>query len=219
MIRQGQRALAVGMTGQGKSQLFAHLFAIHTGQRLLIDVQDHYHLGPDAGAEGEAADVDRVSKIDWRVRTIRYVPRSLSGREFDELHHAIYSQGNLLVWCDEAEDVAPVHRTPRWVKKVVKQGRKRQITYLAASQRPHGVERSIINQSEHAFLFRMVDGDDILALSYRVGMSARELAGELGELEQHAFLYHELGVHEVRRMPPLPPDLIAQAERHVVIPS
>ncbi len=218
MIRQGQRALAVGMTGEGKSQLLAHLFAIHTGQRLLIDVQDHYHLGPAALAEG-AVDTDRVSRIDWRVRTIRYVPRSFSAHEFDDLHRAIYSQGDLLVWCDEAEDVAPVHRTPRWVRKVVKQGRKRRITYLAATQRPHGVERSIVNQSEHAFVFRMVDADDLLALSYRLGLTVRELAAELNALERHAYLYHELGVDPVRRMPPLPANLVADAERHVVIPS
>lgn len=217
MIRQGQRVFASGMTGEGKSQLLAHLFAVHGGQRLLVDVQDHYALGPDAGEES-AVDVDRASAIDWRARTIRFVPRHGTPREYDELHRAVYSQGDLLVWCDEAEDVAPVHRTPRWVWKVVKQGRKRRITYLAASQRPHGVERSVVNQAEHVFLFRMVDADDVQVFTHRLGVSARELAGELASLPRHGFIYHELGA-QPRVMPPLPAELIARAERVVHIPG
>lgn len=217
MIWQGQRVFASGMTGEGKSQLLAHLFAVHTGQRLLIDVQDHYELGAEAREEG-VVDVDKVSAIDWRVRTIRFVPRSGSPREYDELHRAIYSQRNLLVWCDEAEDVARVHRTPKWVWKTVKQGRKRRITYLAASQRPHGVERSVLNQAEHVFLFRMVDADDIQVFTHRIGTGARELGAELAALPRYGFVYHELG-SEPKVMPPLPPEWIADAERVVRIPS
>lgn len=217
MIRQGQRVLAVGMTGEGKSQMLAHLFAVHTGQRLLVDVQDHYELGPGAGED--AISVEKVSAIDWRARTIRFVPRRLTAAEFDELYRAIYAQGNVLVWLDEALGPTTAHSTPLWLRRVITQGRKRRITHMAATQRPHGIERTLVNQSEHAFVFRLVDPDDIQTMSYRLGMSARELATELGVLPQWGFLYHELGQREVQRFPPLPAGLIGEAQRVVVIPG
>lgn len=217
-IRLGQRVLAVGNTGEGKSELLAHLYAIHRGQRLLVDVQDHYELGPDAREE-DALEVERVRDIDWRRRTIRYVPSSLSGREFDDLYRAIYERGNLLVWLDEAEDAAPVGRVPPWLKKTVKQGRKRRITHLAATQRPHGVERSIRNQSEHAFVFKLVDDDDLNEISYRIGLNARRLAAELQALPDHGYLRHTIGERQIVAMPPLPASIIAYTRRHIVNPG
>lgn len=207
------------MTGEGKSQLLAYYFATCAGQRLLVDVQDHYTLGPAAGADGGVLEVNSVEAIDWRVRTIRYVPRSGARMEFDRLYRAVYGQGKVLVWADELEDVAPVNGVPPFVRKVLKQGRKRGLTHLGATQRPAGVERSAYNQAEHLFLFRMVDGADIQALSYRVGLSARELADDLRDLPQHGFLYHGVDSPRIARFEPLPAERIAAAERHVRIPD
>jgi hypothetical protein len=218
-IRQGQRVLAVGNTGEGKSEALAHLWAIHGGQRLLVDVNDGYELGPAAIAEG-ACVADHPREIDWRCRTIRYVPRTLAQREYDELYRHVWVVGDLLVWLDEAFGPTTEHVTPPWLKRVVTQGRKRRITHLAATQRPAGIERTIVNQSEHAFVFRMVDPDDIAAISYRGGaLRPRELADALAELPEHGFLYHTLGAREIRAMPPLPAKVVAATRRHVIIPS
>src|SRR5207247_1467377 len=51
VIRRGDRAFAAGMTGQGKSEIMLHVWAVYRGQRLLVDVADHYQLGPAALAE------------------------------------------------------------------------------------------------------------------------------------------------------------------------
>lgn len=216
-IRIGDRILTVGKTGEGKSELLAHLWAIYRGQRILIDVQDHYELGPVALEEG-AIDVDRVADIDWRARTIRYAPRTLSKREFDDLFAAIYHRGDLFVWCDELEDPLPAHGAPTYARKVVKQGRKKRITFGGATQRPHGVERSAINQAETAFVFRMVDEDDIATLSYRLGLTTRQLADALRALPQHGYLRHTIGEPNIVQMPPLPAHVLAATRRHVVIP-
>jgi energy-coupling factor transporter ATP-binding protein EcfA2 len=223
MIRQGERVLAVGTTGTGKSQALAYLFAKHDGQRLLIDVQDHYELGP-AAAE-DACEARSPREIDWQARTIRYVPRTLSQREYNDLYAAIFKRGNLLVWLDEAVGPTSAHSAPVNLRRAVTQGRKIGITHLAASQRPAGIERTIVNQSEHAFVFLTSDPDDLDVLSIRLGLKARELAtawsdaGDVDRLWQAGYLYHRLGSSEIRRMPPLPADRIDEARRHVVIPS
>ena len=223
MIRQGDRVLAVGNTGTGKSQALAELFARHAGQRLLIDVGDDYTLGPAALAEG-ASEADSPGAIDWSKRTIRYVPRRGDRREYDELYAYIWERGDLFVWADELEDVAPAHGTPWRVRKVVKQGRKRRLTHAGATQRPVGVDRSVVNQAEHAYIFRLVDRDDVDVLAFRVGIDSHALAAELRELPSPqdtytGFLYHRVGQPSVTAFPPLPPAWVERARQHVVIPS
>jgi hypothetical protein len=223
MIRQGERVLAVGTTGTGKSQALADVFARHTGQRILIDVQDHYDLGPAAIAEG-VSEAGSPRQIDWRQRTIRYVPSRDTQREYNELYSAIFRRGNVLVWLDEAEGPTTSHSSPLWLRRTVKQGRKYGITHLAATQRPSGIERALVNQSEHAFVFLTSDPDDLDALSVRMGVRARDLAGVWGDagdvddLWQAGYVYHRLGSGRLVRMPPLPAERIKAARRHVIIP-
>lgn len=223
MIKQGERVLAVGTTGTGKSQALADVFARHTGQRVLIDVQDHYELGPAAVDEG-ASEASRPREIDWRQRTIRYVPSRDNAKEYNELYSAIFRRGNVLVWLDEAEGPTSSHSSPLWLRRTVKQGRKYGITHMAATQRPSGIERAIINQSEHAFVFLTSDEDDLRSLAARLGVHWRELAGTWGdtggrELWRAGYVYHRLGSGELVKMPPLPAERIAAARRHVIIPS
>jgi hypothetical protein len=214
-IKLGQRCLFVGNTGTGKSEACANLFAVHSGQRVLLDTSDWYELGPEAGP---AIEVEDVRAIDWRARTIRYVPARGTRDEFEDLFAAIFQRGRLFLWVDEAEDVAPSSEVRRWVRRTWKQGRKHGLTIAAATQRPAGVDRAVINQAEHAFIFPMVDPDDLRTLSVRLRMGTDELAGALQRLPVHGYLRHTLGVPNVFAMQPLPPAAIAQTRR-VVIPA
>jgi hypothetical protein len=222
-IRLGQRVLFVGKTGEGKSEAALGFWAIHGGQRLLIDVQDHYTLGPAALAEDPPPlEVDDPRAIDWQHRTIRYVPRRPGDRrEMDALYAAIYRRGNMLVLADELEDIAPSQGPGAGfhVKKVLKQGRKYRITHLGATQRPAGVDRSAINQAEHAFIFRMVDPDDIDTLSRRVGLRARDLGDALGAMAQYEHLRHTIGDRQALHMPPLPATVLDHTHGHVLNPE
>jgi hypothetical protein len=214
-IRHGERVVLVGTTGSGKSEGGAHLFASHLGQRLVIDPQDHMILGPDALAEDPPPlDVDRPSDIDWRHRTIRYVPRRPGDRrEMDALHAAIYRRGNLLVFVDETEDVAPSQGggAPFHVRKCIKQGRKVRITYVAATQRP--------------LVFPMTDDDDLDVIRRRLGMNLNELSQTLNSLGDYEYLRHTLGHRGangrpvVLHMPPLPPEALAHTRRHLINPK
>lgn len=222
-IRLGQRVLFVGNTGEGKSEAALGFWAIHGGQRLLIDVQDHYQLGPAALAEDPPAlEVDDPRAIDWQHRTIRYVPRRPGDRnEMNALHAAIFKRGRILVLADELEDIAPSYGqgAPFYVKKVLKQGRKYRITYLGATQRPAGVDRAAINQAEHAFVFRMVDADDINALRPRLGLGLHELSDALRNMQRFEYLRHTLGGREALHMPPLPAAVLERTRQHVLNPE
>jgi hypothetical protein len=220
MIRLGDRVIAVGKTGEGKSEALLYLFAQHTGPRILIDGADHYTLGPDAIAEG-ALEATRPGELDWSHRTIRYVPhRPGDLREMEELYHAIYARGGVLVLADEVEDVAPVGRTPAAVRRVVKQGRKRKITHLAATQRPFGVDPAVLSESEHALIFRLVRQQDVAAIAPRLGLETDELFTTLRELPKHGHLYHTIEEADViRRLPPMPASYLELTRRHIRNPG
>jgi|SRR5579862_432534 len=228
-IRLGHRVFLVGDTGTGKSEALMHLFAIYGGQRLLLDVNDHLELGPDALAEEPPPlRVDDPARIDWSHRTIHYVPKRPGDRhEMNRLHAAIFRRGRIFVACDEAEDVAPSMGggSGMYVRRTLKQGRKYRITYGAATQRPVGVDRSVINQAEHLFCFRMSDRDDLNVLTSRLGMSVHELAATLNQLGEHEYLRHTKGVSDehgrplVLHMPALPAATVEQTRRHVINPE
>jgi hypothetical protein len=228
-ILKGERFLAVGFTGTGKSEAMLNPFAAYPGQRVLIDNQDHYEFGPVALEEKPPPlETSNTREIDWRHRTIRYVPaRPGDRREMDRLYAAIFRRGNMLVCADELEDVAPSMGggAPINVRRVLKQGRKVGITHGATTQRPVGIERAAINQANHLLAFPMVDSEDIRVISGRFGMTPDELADALNSLGQYEYLRVTLGDLDERRrpnvlrMPALPPETIEFTRLHVVNPE
>lgn len=226
MIRLSDRAVSVGKTGSGKSELMLHLWARSQRQRVLVDVADHYELGPAAVEEG-AIDVDRVGDLDWRVRTIRFVPNQ-SQRQYNDLFAAIFDRGNVDVLLDELYGPTTATSSPPWLRRVVTQGRKRSIRFLATTQRPAHVLPEAIDQAEHLYLFPLTRHDDFTRLTDRTGVHADGLAAAVRELprldhletaEPSGYLYHNVGKAELVRMPPLPGELIEETRRHVVNPS
>lgn len=226
MIGLADRGVAVGHTGTGKSEAMLYLWAESRRQRLLVDVQDHYRLGPAALAEG-GLEIDSLAELDWRVRTIRFVPRSW--RVYDDLYAAVYHRGDLDVLLDEAYGPTRPGLAPAFLVRAVTQGRKRRIRHLTTTQRPAKVLPELIDQAEHAYIFPLTLEQDLRAVALRTGLEPRELAGALHTLERlprisdtaepTGYLYHRLGRPELMRMPPLPAERIAVTRRHVLNPS
>jgi hypothetical protein len=223
MIELGSRAVAVGKTGSGKSRALARIFAGYEGQRIVADVNDDYDLGPDSEKDGLVA--HGPGELDWTARTIRYVPRSGSMKEWDRFyaavwHHASNGGGPLLVWLDETEGPtsASPAANPQMLRKTIGQGRKKRITHLAAAQRPSGIYRPILNQSERAYFFQTEDRDDLDAIAFRLRLDARSLATLMDELDDHGFLYHRIGGGPIQREPPLTAEELAAIDRVLRMP-
>jgi energy-coupling factor transporter ATP-binding protein EcfA2 len=218
-IRATDRVCALGMTGSGKSTLLAQLWSIYPGQRLFIDVNDRCELGPDALADERGACLaERVRDIDWRARTIMFTPRSQSDRLYNDLYAAIFDRGRLCVQLDECYGPTTANRAPEWLRRTIQQGRKEQILHLAASQEPVNILPVIYSQAEHLMVCKLAGRrDDLNAIGLRLGLTIDELQRELETLPDFGYLRHSMGVNQpVRRMPPLPPDVVAHVERHVL---
>lgn len=217
-IRATDRVCAIGMTGSGKSILCGHLWAIYPGQRLLVDVNDACELGPASLAEqaGGACEAERVRDIDWRARTIRFVPRAQSEALYNDLYAAIFDRGRMCVWLDESYGPTSAHRQPRWLGAVTRQGRKRELLHLAATQEPVNVMPTLYSQAEHLMVFKLRGrGDELRALAPLMRMTADELSEELARLPEYGFLRSHVASHTVWAKPPLPLSAVEHVRQHV----
>lgn len=231
------RVALVGMTGTGKSQLGLGLLADEPGQRILIDVNDHYYLGPDVLEDEHGwQEVEDAREIDWRNRTIRAVPPRFGKASvpwFNDLYAAIWEHGDVTVLLDESVGPTSEHYAPEYLLIVATQGRKRRIRHIAAMQAPVGIAPVLLTQAEHGFVFDIGARRDYLnAVGERfgwngaeVGEAIRELHDEYGYVDSegafrcHGYLRHRLGRREVYSFPPLLPAMIARTERHFINPG
>ena len=222
LIRPSDRVCAIGQTGSGKSEAINHLWSIYPGQRVLIDVNDEYRLGEAALANGAGGAIvaERVGDIDWRARTIHFVPRSLSERLWDDLYAALFERRNLCVALHESYGPTGPNRVPTSLGLVLRQGRKRNILHLAASQEPMNIAPVLYSQAQHVFLFTITRPDELRQLAPRFRLRPDELAAELAHLQdrfgEHAYLRASERDRVVRRMPPLPLEVLEHTRRHVL---
>lgn len=233
MIEPGHRVFACGTTGTGKSRLLAYFFATFPGQRLLIDHNDDYELGRLAHAEGCSNVRGDPAALDWSKRTLRYVPGRLDQDEYEELYKIVWGQAlagaKLFVWMDECLGPTTESRSPLHVRLALGQGRKKGLTHGAASLRPVGIEKMIVNQSEHFFAFITADADDQARIAQRFVITVAELQAAFAELAAkyppagaeelpHGCLYHRLGRPQVTAFPPLDKARLELTAQHVVMP-
>lgn len=224
-FRDDQRYAAVGMTGSGKSVWCAYLWSIYPGQRVLLDVNDDYELGPASLADdaGGACVAEQAAAIDWNARTIRVAPRSQGEQTWNDLYAAIWQRSELghglCVWLDESYGPTAANRAPRWLRTTITQGRKRRIMHLAAMQEPVNVLPVLYSQAEHLALFELTGRpSDLEGLAKRFRMTADELAIELARLPKFGYLLSSTAAPTPLAMPPLGEPELELVRQHVTMP-
>lgn len=226
-IRPDSRLFIVGGTGTGKSSLARWLWATQAGRqsghrwRVLIDSQDVYELVPQEGT-CEARGVDA---IDWRAEVIRFVPQIGDREEYEELYARLNALPvGVCVWLDEAVLASDSHGASPEQRIYLTQGRKHRHMHIACAQFPVHVERTIVDQSEHVFCFRLRNWADVDRMAKRMGMrGGRELQEVLHALPpapdgmpSHHFVWHSDARDQAVIREPLTPAQLAQADKLVI---
>lgn len=216
MVSYHDRALAIGSTGSGKSELINLVFAGVRCQRVLVDTKDEFAI---EGIEP----VHDVGSIDWSERTIHYRASATAGvDEFDALFAALYSRRNLVVAVHELGDVCEFspNRTPRWFNAYLSKGRAKGLGLLAGTQRPVQIPTRARSESDHVFMVgeRLLIPADHDAVAVAMGQEPRQLGRLIDQVQAqlggapdpqgrtHAYLAFTRARRQLIACPPIPPE-------------
>jgi DNA helicase HerA-like ATPase len=163
---QGERALIVGKTGQGKTAFFTWLARrIEAAPLLIYDtkIEPKFAALPNSRiAEtvqdvAEAIDAGESDYIVWRPAIeILDKPQSLDQLLLWHYHNA---QG-LPAYVDEAYMFHVNSQAGPGLTALMTRGRSKGITTIISSQRPSRISRFCITEIDKAFLFRLQDKKD-----------------------------------------------------------
>lgn len=199
-IQYQQRIFVTGPTESGKSRLARELFLSAASPRLVIDPSDSSIFGDVAGVE-----TFRDPLRPPNVATARFVPDDPQDRDaYDAVYRWAFHAGPRYVLLDEAGVAAPSSGSPRWVRTLVVQGRKRSIGHVACHTRPIEVDRNLIAQAAHVFVFGCHDPDDRRYLAQQMEVPRELLGAELVKLDRFEFLWWDRTARKLTACPALP---------------
>jgi DNA helicase HerA-like ATPase len=198
-IRYEDRIFVTGASGTGKSTLALRLLLSAAAPRLVIDPSDSLLL-------------DQPGFVTFRdprrppagAATARFVPADPADRDaYDLVYQWAWARYPRWVLLDEAGVAAPAQGAPRWLRTFVVQGRKRGLGHLACHTRPREVDRNLIAQAAHVFIFATANPDDRAHLAALMGVPPALLESSLAALPWHGFLWWSVRDQVLTACPPL----------------
>ncbi|MGH2612658.1 MAG: hypothetical protein ACRDFB_06360 [Rhabdochlamydiaceae bacterium] len=217
-IRPNDRICIFGMTGTGKSILAHYIF-----WQVPVRLPDDEH--PTVGFWRICIDItDSIvdesvtfytpDEIPWDLSdSLRFVPNiDTIETDVDILYQEIMLHGSCWVWLDEANEISSAHKTVPGFRKVLLQGRKFLIGNCSVTPRPVDINKSIITQSEHQFIFGLVDEGDRRRVAGNVGMTLEDFDVVMSQLPDFGYLWYSVRDRTIFPMPPLPLDVVDSLE-------
>lgn len=211
-LRYNDRAIILGQTRSGKSELLNSLWSGFRSQRVLLDTKDEWHVA-------NVPPSTSVDEIDWRSPVIHFASESHDVSEFDALFYAAYRQrGPMTIAVHELADLCDYqpNRTPPGLQAYLSKGAAHGLGLLSASQRPRQIPTRARSEVEHVFVMaRQPDPRDRAEVAELLGMEPEALTREIGEIHErlgeHAFLYRNRRTGERTAWEPLSPAVRAQS--------
>jgi energy-coupling factor transporter ATP-binding protein EcfA2 len=191
-IRHEDRIFCTGTTGSGKSTLARRLFLAAHAPRLVIDPNDSDLTEiPGAVTFHDPTSARGRGGENWRqAATARFVPTDPYDLDtYDALYRRLFTAGPRWIWCDEAGIVLPSTGAPAGARVLLTQGRKRSIGHLACHTRPRWVDRDLIAQAAHVFIFSTPSAQDRRSLAENMGLDLPTLERAHAGLPEYGFLW------------------------------
>jgi energy-coupling factor transporter ATP-binding protein EcfA2 len=161
-----ERGLLVGQTGCGKTTLgkqiipcYSHVLALDPKISLgATDESPEGHLSGFTLARSPEELVAVAGEADWLQ--YRPDPEHQNIETWDQIYRWVFDRKRTFVYTDEVNLVTTYGQPTDGMKACVTSGRERGIGMLHASQRPAGIPRILLTESEHFYVFRLEAKDD-----------------------------------------------------------
>ena len=169
-----ERLLIIGTTGSGKTTLATNLLRLYN-RVVAIDPKQTLGSGERGGGHlpgyrlaKTPRELDRLAR---RHDYVQYRPdiRYQTPEEWERVYDFLYRAGNRAVYTDEAFDVHHWNRPPNSLRRCYTSGRELGLCMITATQRPRGIDRRILTESERFAVFHLRDPDDQRFLRSRIG--------------------------------------------------
>lgn len=111
----------------------------------------------------------------------------VSEKNFNEIMRLCYYFGNIQIVIEEIQEFCTPHEIPKWLRNCYLTGRHHNISIICTSQRPAFVNKTVVALSDHKFLGRCSEANDLNYLSSIVG---RENTQKLTQLPNRNFFHY-----------------------------
>lgn len=151
-IPSDQRAFITGKTGSGKTFFTRRL--VKPVRRLVV-LDSKGTLTTWGLEEWDRDSRKRLANgEDVRVRVAIEAGRD-PARFWEDVLEEAYNAANVMVYLDEASQIAQGPNPSPWLNSVWTRGREYGVAAIAASQRPRQIPRILISEAEHIVMFRL----------------------------------------------------------------
>lgn len=161
-----ERGLAVGTTGCGKSTLAEQLLRPHE----YVVVIDPKHSFGDTYSRGHLPGYTLVETPDELEHygnggcpKLQYRPlvgEHDTADEYNRVYWYLFARRNTFIYTDEVFLIQRGLYIPDGMRACITAGRQRGIGMLHGAQRPAGIDRRLLTESEHFYVFELRSEDD-----------------------------------------------------------
>lgn len=183
----------MGATRTGKSHLARKLFLSSHAPRLVIDPADSELTDiPGAVTFSDPTKATNEQGQRWTdAATARFVPEDdpQDPAVYEPLYAWCFNRFPRMIWLDEAGMAMPARGGSRAARRYLVQGAKRRLGHIACHTRPRDIDRNLISQAQHLFVFDLPNVDDRRHIAEQAGIPAATLEAEMRQLPQFGFLW------------------------------
>ena len=212
---------ALGKKGSGKSKLARVIFDSYPYDKAILDVNGtdrpeqlndpesgyiEIHVVPDEWPEDE--------RIEGKPLVLYYSPDAGSEtflEDQDKFIGLCFKHGRVLILVHEMGVLAAANRTPKNTKRMLHQGRHRDLSAIMCAPRPATMDSLVITQSNFVYVFKLPNPRDRRMVADTIGWDPEDFDLAVKELEEHGYLRYDDGASEesgnqLLSFPPIPED-------------
>lgn len=208
-IKEGQRALACGTTGSGKTVLMRYMLR---GVKRLVVLDPKGTLYKWGLEEWGPATRKRMLDGDPVRMRVPLEAGENSQKFWEGVLRDVYRAAYLVLYIDEAYGVNRGSNAGEWLEAIWTRGREFEITAIAATQRPRNIPLILMTEAEHFFVFELRNQDD---RDHVAGYT--DPAVKVKVPDPHGFYYYQAG-KQIKYYRSLPKQFVQEANRSVEVP-